>query len=145
MTEKQYRIKIIALLKPVFAFAVENAVADGAPDICCPAGWIEVKLGKWPKTDRGAVKIALRPAQRIWMRNWIHHGGKCWTITIIENEWFMHNGEWARQFLGLCGELDFRASAVVSWNSWNHEPTATQLIAVLTNTKVLASDPQSSV
>jgi len=127
MTEKRLRTKIVKMLVGVGAFAVENSVLPGTPDVCCTLGWIELKLGKWPKTNRGRVNIDLRTSQRVWMKRWSAVGGRCWTLTFINSEFFLHKGVWAADNFGDALELEFRANAFATW-TWDKPITRESLI-----------------
>lgn len=115
MVEKRLRSKVIKLLEPLGAFAVENPAKPGTPDVCTTMGWIELKLGTFAKTSRGAVRITLRNEQRIWLRKWSLFGGKAWVLTVINGEWFLHDGLWSSENIGRVKEEVFREHAEESW------------------------------
>lgn len=138
MREKRMRQLIVRMLQPIGAFAVENFAHDGTPDVCTVAGWIELKVGSWPSRAGSRVRIELRTAQGIWMRRWIRHGGKAWTLSLVdqssvnaprlESAWFLHNAEWAHDHLGNVTEEEMKQQALV-W--WQEKPIAEQLISAL--------------
>lgn len=99
--ENAYRSLIVAELKPLLAFPVENAASVGAPDICCVAGWIELKLaGRRVASFTGVVSVDVRPAQRLWMRSWRAAGGPGWYLTYVMKTWMLHDGAWGAENLG---------------------------------------------
>lgn len=99
MKEKDFRKQIVQMLKPLRAFAVENDVHDGCPDVCCVAGWIELKVATSPVRSTTPVNIGLRPAQRVWLKMWRQHGGRAWTLMLLDNHYVMlHDGHWAAEY-----------------------------------------------
>lgn len=112
MTEKRFRSLVIKMLDPIGAFAVENSAGVGVPDICTVAGWIELKIASWPIRLETKISVDLRKTQVIWLRRWVAHGGKAWTLTDIEGEWFLHKASWACDFLGNSAEAELRENAV---------------------------------
>jgi len=99
--EDKLRSEIVRLLAPLLAFPVENSVGTpGVPDICCVAGWIEMKIAKQPRLTSTIVDIEVRPAQRIWMRNWCKAGGPGWYLTKMGTLWMLHEGGWGSENLG---------------------------------------------
>ena len=87
MTEKRLRSIMVSMLAPFGAFAVENPVCPGTPDICTSLGWIELKCPS-------VAKISVRKTQLVWMRDWIKHGGTVWVLSVIRTSWFLHTGQW---------------------------------------------------
>ncbi len=134
MSEKRLRRQVVDLLKPICAFAVENMVLDGTPDVVCTAGWLELKIATLPKrVDTSRVVVDLRPAQRIWLRRWRQHGGKCWTFTRIDMDedpdlYLLHDGAWSAECLGESTLAEMMKNAIASYETF---PTATQLIGAL--------------
>lgn len=131
MNEKRVRSKVITLLKPINAFAVENVVHDGTPDVCTVMGWIELKVSDWPKRESSPVKVKMRPAQRIWHRNWRLHGGKAWTISKIGKTWVLHRGDWAAKHLGRVDKSRLIGESVALWSK---TPTSEKLIGAMQRT-----------
>jgi hypothetical protein len=104
--ESKVRSDIVAILKPLLAFPVENTAAVGCPDVCCLLGWVEVKLAERPVRHDTRVDVAVRPAQRLWMRAWSKHGGHCWWLTRLRGGtdladlWTLHIGGVGADHLG---------------------------------------------
>lgn len=95
MKEKDFRKQIVQMLKPLRAFPVENEVYDGVPDVCCVAGWIELKVASTPMRPDTPVKIGLRPAQGVWLKGWRRHGGRAWGLLLLDDEYILlHDGHW---------------------------------------------------
>lgn len=138
MQETSVRRKVISLLSPLNAFAVENPVCPGTPDVCCVAGWLELKVTKWPRRADSRVVVDLRNEQKIWLRKWRKHGGRAWTFTVIEpvigdfadrlDECFLHDASWSADYLGEVNEDVLRSNALAIWRGF---PSRDQLIAEL--------------
>jgi hypothetical protein len=116
MNEKKFRSVVVELLKDDGAFPVEDAVHVGVPDICCVHGWLELKIARRPKRANTCVRVDLRPAQRIWLRRWSYARGKAWTLTAVDDDWFLHDGLWASEFLGNTTEEEMRQHASAVWS-----------------------------
>lgn len=98
MLEKEFRSKIVAVLKPLRAFAVENDVHDGTPDVCCLAGWIELKVATSPARPTTRVDVGLRPAQAVWLQGWRRQGGRAWGMILLDDtNVLLHDGMWASE------------------------------------------------
>lgn len=131
MSEKYFRKRVVQMLQPLRAFAVENAVGiDGIPDVCCVAGWIELKLANKPMRETTKVSVDLRNAQRVWLRNWRKCGGRAWTLTVIEQTWYLHDGLWSADYLGdtTLASLIQGACAL-----WPHGPSQVDFVNTLVN------------
>lgn len=128
MKETSWRTTVVNMLGPLGAFSVENPAHPGTPDINCTAGWIELKKAEWPARDETLVDIDMRAAQRVWHRRWRRHGGFSWTLCNIDKTWFLHDGRWSADFLGLVPRAEIVSNAIAAW--WNG-PTAEQLITAL--------------
>lgn len=141
MTEARMRSKVIAMLRPLFAFPVENAVAQGAPDVCCVAGWVELKVASRPFEPSAVVDIDLRSSQRVWLRKWRTHGGRAFTLVRVcqtavyadpqrnvPSVWYLHDGRWSAEHLGMVNEHLLHRSAL-KW--WSGEPTSESLVEAL--------------
>jgi len=103
-SESTLRKKLVALLRTVNAIAVENRVGPGTPDMCIVTLgiWIEVKRTmKFPVRD-GIVRLdhELLPSQKVWLNRCHRRGGKAYVLTQVANEFFLHDGPWASEFLG---------------------------------------------
>lgn len=138
MNEKKMRSKIVDRLDPIDAFAVENDVHDGCPDICTVMGWIELKIASWPKRADSPVKIILRQSQKIWLRRWCAHGGRAWVFTKLLDTWTLHNGVYAYKEFGKADREELLSRAVQTWTSI---PSRDDLIEALrgTNWNAIAS------
>lgn len=133
MSEKYLRKRVVQLLKPLRAFAVENAVGvDGVPDVCCLTGWIELKLANLPTRASTRVSVDLRPAQRVWLRNWREGGGRAFTLTVIDQTWYLHDGAWSAKYLGEVPIADLIAYAIAIWP---HGPSQEDFVSTLVNWK----------
>lgn len=118
MSETDVRAFVVEALRRHCAFAVENYVHDGTPDVCCALGWIELKeVDGFPARDTSLVGVVHRKAQRIWMRRWTHVGGSACVLTVVGGEWFIHDGAWAARHLARADVTTFRSAALTSWTS----------------------------
>ena len=129
VAENKFRSKVVKILSSICAFPIENAVYDGVPDVCCIAGWLELKVASRPKMEATRVAIDLRPAQRLWLKRWRMSGGRAWTLTLLGDTWLLHEGHWAAECLDHVNERELRANAVAVWES---APDANEMISALT-------------
>ena len=116
MSEKRFRRQVIDTLRPLDAFAVENAVHDGTPDVCCTAGWLELKVAEVPYRDETRVAIGLRPAQVVWLRRWRLHGGRAWGLIALGNgHILLHDGHWASEHYDKANYAALVSGAIARW------------------------------
>lgn len=101
--ESEIRGKVVAALKPLRAFAVENLCDEGTPDIALTTGWIEVKRADaWPVRESTPLRLRhFTPAQRVFLREWCRAGGRAWAYLAVGTEAFLFNGTWAADHLGI--------------------------------------------
>lgn len=125
MIESTLRGIVISALRRYSAFAVENRVHDGTPDICSTLGWIECKcVNKLPIRKTSKVGIDLRISQQFWLRKWNHCNGSALVITVVCEEWFIHSGRWSAEYMVNSTEHQLRVNAL---KIWNKRPTYTNL------------------
>lgn len=130
LTEAEFRSVVVRQLASLYAFPVENAVDVGTPDVCCTAGWIELKLATMPRRRDSRVVVNLRPAQRLWLRRWREFGGFAWTLTLVDDHvWLLHDGLWAAMHLG---EVD---REVLSIARIPMEPDGSDIVHALMNSR----------
>lgn len=89
------RPKVIAALRRLHAFAVENETAGpGTPDVNYIEGWIELKkLHRWPARQDTIVKIEhYSPQQRVFAVKRRRMGGNCWMLLQVANQWLLYDG-----------------------------------------------------
>jgi hypothetical protein len=122
------RRRVIEMLRPIGAFAVENSACDGTPDVCTVAGWIELKIASWPARESSRVVVDVRLAQGLWLKRWARHGGRAWTLLRIDEWWFLHDARWSCDHLGNVTQDELRARAV---RTWEGIPDARELIHAL--------------
>lgn len=138
MKEGARRQKLIELLEPLHAVAVENSLnGAGTPDVNCTAGWIEVKqLDGWPVRGSTVVQPRhFRDEQRYWLRNRCDAGGRAWLLLCVENEWCLVWGATAAKHVGVdwC-EGDYKLPTVrhvVDRVYWPRTPDSRDLIHTL--------------
>lgn len=128
MREKDFRQRVVTLLRPVMGFSVENAVGVGMPDVCCTLGWLELKVAETPaRIESSRVCIDLRNEQRIWLRRWRMHGGRAWTLVMMKDTdiVLLHDGHWSADNLGHATMMSMTQCAI---GVWDGIPTSGELI-----------------
>lgn len=129
------RGQLVALLKPLGAFAVENGGAHpGTPDIATTVGWIECKAtNQWPARPETGVKLDhdLTKQQRIWLMRWHRVNGRAWVMLNVDGDWLLFEGLAAVCILGgdepgTRAELFKNALA-----TWNRTPQTNELLPLL--------------
>lgn len=101
-SEAMDRRKVVGALKSLHAFAVENLVYPGTPDIAFIGGWIEMKkLDEWPVRKTTKVRIShYTKEQRGWAK--IHHrrGGKSYWLLRVRQDWVLLHAHLAAELVG---------------------------------------------
>ena len=101
--ENKMRSKMVAALRSMHAFPVENPMFPGTPDIAFIGGWIECKrLEKWPKDYQAPVQVPhYTKQQRTFARVDEARGGRVlFLLKVGEFEWFLFDGTHAAQVIG---------------------------------------------
>lgn len=135
--ESKIRSDVVAALKSVQAFPVENTAHVGCPDVCCLLGWIEIKLVTRPARDETRVSVVVRPAQRLWMRNWWNQRGNCWWLTRLRGDgmrdmWMLHEGAAGADHLGRdWTTMQMRAKAIWGYTEYEQTPYERLLPALI--------------
>jgi hypothetical protein len=97
------RALVVASLRKLMAFPVENSARVGTPDVAFVGGWIELKrLSAWPKRPETVVRIPHYTAeQRAFSRLWAGAGGQSYLLLRVgHKEWLLWNGVVAATSLG---------------------------------------------
>lgn len=132
VTEKQMRRLVVDMLHPLAAFPLENMIGAGMADVACTLGWIELKVGNRPAKLDTNVTFTMRPAQRVWHREWRRKGGKSWTLSYLHergdrhNLWMLHDGAWSADCMDMVDEvtlvgraigtaIDMRPADLIKW------------------------------
>ena len=131
-----FRSKILEILRPrVGAFAVENVVDAGPPDVCCTLGWIELKVASTPARSTTRVNFGMRPSQRVWHIRWREFGGRSWTLCRLEDTnddlpciVMMHDGHWSAAHMDTAIASELQRSAI-GW--WIDQPSDEELISAM--------------
>lgn len=131
MLEKEFRSKIVSALKPLRAFAVENDVHDGTPDVCCLAGWLELKVSNTPSRVTTKVAVKRRPSQSVWLKGWRRQGGRAWGLILLDDTVVMlHDGLWAAEYYDFSTKQEMVVNALLI-EKLQHPMFDRQLIAKL--------------
>jgi len=108
MSESTMRGKIIKLLEPIGAFAVENPALPGTPDVNHYHGWIELKyIRSWPRKGHTIIRIDHFTTQqkRFLKKRWIGNQDAFLLVQVARFEWCLFQGnnvkpigkEWNRE------------------------------------------------
>lgn len=124
MNEKQFRNKVIEILAPIGARPVENILDVGMPDVVCVAGWIELKVSSRPKRSTSRIPVIWQPGQQPWLKKWRQHGGRAWTLLLLDETWILHDAFWSVEYLG---EVDEDFLIKHASGCWPKAPTFQQL------------------
>lgn len=128
MRESEFRTIVVSMLRPVCAFSVESVVGSGTPDVCTTLGWIELKIGEFPRRAESPVKVGMRESQRSWHARWRAFGGRSFTLCSIGAVWCLHDGYWSARSLDLASR-QVMSQAAIRW--WTERPTQDQLVSAL--------------
>ena len=90
MSESDMRSRVIKMLTPLHAIAVENPVLPGTPDVNFVEGWLELKwIRNWPVGEDTPVKVDhYTPQQKVFMRKRHERGGNVGLLIQCKREWF---------------------------------------------------------
>lgn len=117
--EKSFRAKVVAMLRPFHAVAVENAVGvPGMPDINCSLGWIELKSVSAPVKETTRVTIPHPDRvklQKIWaMKRWEAGGMSCLLLKV--DDWYLLFD--APTYFQFVGKLPLAALVERCYDGW---------------------------
>lgn len=114
---KDLRVQcLLDTVTPPHWFRVEERAQGGFPDLWWgwgASGLIELKHRSAPpaRDDTPCVIDSISPQQRLFWRQAAEAGTSMHILTRVGIEWFLHEGGWARQWLGMLPIADLRA-----WN-----------------------------
>lgn len=132
MIERDMRKRLVKLLAPLGAFAVENGGAHpGTPDIAYVGGWIECKAtNEWPARASTPVRLdhELTRQQRIWLVKWNRVNGAAFVMLNISGEWLLFQGIVAAQGLGKWTREQVYYHALCTWTQ---TPQSDELVSWL--------------
>lgn len=99
---KRMRNRVVRILKPLHAIAVENPVHPGTPDINFAGGWLECKeLDAWPKDPDVVVPVPhFTPQQRLFLKQRNKAGEFADVLLKVGRSWFLIYGPDAADNLG---------------------------------------------
>lgn len=126
MKESTLRRRVVQLLYPYSAFAVENPALPGTPDVCCTKGWIELKvLKKWPSRSAGGIVRVphLTAVQRIWHHHWTSKGGRSFLLLMIDTDILLIHGRDLER-VGHCTKSELLDLCWAQWGSLKAMDTA---------------------
>lgn len=120
MGESNLRQKVLELLRPLHAIAIENGLDKGTPDVNCSHGWLELKhLDNWPTHDTTIVRPPhFKPEQRMWLQSRCLRGGSAWLLLRVGREWMLVWGTRAASHVGISWtrpDLVTESSHVAYW------------------------------
>lgn len=115
--ESNIRRRVLALLRPLDACAVENRADPGTPDVNCVVGWIELKqVPRWPARASTPLRVpTFTSQQRAWLRDRRAAGGGAWVLLRVGTDWLLLQGEVAAAHLGTTTKAQLTAVAVAYW------------------------------
>lgn len=123
------RTKLVGLLRPLDAFAVENGGCHpGTPDINHRDGWIECKAtNRWPARPDTPVALdhPLTQGQRIWLWKRARVNGACHVMLTVAGEWLLFDGKTAADHLGRATRAKLYELALCVWT---RTPTTKELL-----------------
>jgi len=115
------RQQVVRMLKPQHAFAVENPVLPGTPDVNCTLGWIELKSVDKPKRETSKVNLDHFTAQQrvFLMKRWKAEPGSAWLLVKCGDIWLLYRGDDAAQKVGKAwvSYVDLYCYATMLWES----------------------------
>ncbi len=126
------RPTVVRALRSLDAWAVENRVKPGTPDVNYMEGWLELKwLRSWPRgADEGPVKIDhFTPQQRVTLKKRWRAGGHSWLLLQVKRDWLLFDGETAAAIVGRVSRVELFERA---WRVWTKGLDRRDLIACLT-------------
>jgi hypothetical protein len=123
MSESGQRRTVVKALKTMGAFAVENSVKPGTPDVNYIGGWIELKwLRDWPTKPESIVKLPhYTKIQRIFGYNYWAKGGCSWLLLQRRREWLLFTGPVASDYVGLVPRAQLCQLAYRHWTKGLNE------------------------
>jgi hypothetical protein len=114
-SEGKDRKDVVRALKSLHAFAVENPVHPGTPDIAYVGGWIELKkLDAWPVRAKTNVRLDhYTLQQRAWARIHRHRGGQSYWLLRVQREWLLLHGAVAAEVVGTLTKEELIGRAIL--------------------------------
>lgn len=127
MSEKVLRRWVVDALRPLHAFAVENPVNPGTPDVECTLCWIELKhVEEAPvRVDTVLAVPHYTPQQRFWARQRNIAGGCSFMLIQVSSEFLLFRGEDAAHYVGYYPLQFLRERALVLWKT---KPSPSQFL-----------------
>jgi hypothetical protein len=125
MSEGDQRGRIVKALRTLDAFAVENRVRPGTPDVNYIDGWIELKwIRRWPRNaDASFVHLDhFTPQQRLWLKTRWRKGGRSFLLLQAnQTDWLLFDGETAAQVVGRVTRPELYQRALATWKGLNEK------------------------
>jgi hypothetical protein len=129
MLESDMRQQVVAMLRSLHAFAVENGGCHpGTPDVNHRDGWIECKATEyWPAKAETPVRLdhPVTNQQKIWLRLRFRAGGPAHVLLTVDGEWLLFEGVVAAEHLGTATRAELYDLCLEHWTG---TPTAEELL-----------------
>lgn len=98
--EQGMRKRVVAALRPLHGFSVENVVHPGTPDVACTLGWLELKVAA-PRKRTGILTLEhLTAQQSSFLKRHCECGGMAALVVMVGREWFFVHGSLADRVVG---------------------------------------------
>ncbi len=119
MAEKDQRRLVVKALRSLDAFAVENPMKPGTPDVNYADGWIELKwLRNWPVRATTVVRIDhYTKEQRVFLRKRWLTSQSAYLLLQVRREWMLFDGESAAKYVGNIQKEQLKMIAVAHWEN----------------------------
>lgn len=117
--EAELRHSVVTALAPLHAFAVENPVLPGTPDVNYVEGWLELKSWeKWPAQRTTPLRIEhWTPEQRVFHRRRSRVGGATYVLVeiVASRDYILLEGGLAARVLGKVPRASLERQALARW------------------------------
>lgn len=118
MSESTLRGRVVKMLEPWHAVAVENPAFPGTPDVNYAEGWIELKWVRWwPAREDTIVEVDhYTPQQKVWSRLRWKAGGNMYLLLQVAQDYFLFTGDVAPKVVGKATRQELHDAAEYHWH-----------------------------